>query len=775
MFSKEDDNDGASERDNDDSSKGTTSSSSSSSSDVEKKKNPMSSFFDRLVSRVAADQDAYVKEQQQQQQESTKVDNVATLTVDVDPTTTSTSTRKSATTSPSTIPPPVPVPVPDQPKDDAVVYRSMAERARLEAERMDAELTLTKIDKLEKQLIKAKAKGDTVEDVQRQLDSLQSKLRGETVSTVQPLPPVQVDATLDPKEVVVPESSIRTDDNRDKETRAWEEFIESKKELQGVTARMFEVFRKETLDGYNQEGIVGMPEFMVRIMAASLEMDYQDGIDIDKKELRRRFDLFRNQDYSYSTRPKPQFTHDEIDQAVTQLQQKDGSSSSSDLFASCPVSVIETMKAKAGDNVTQLAVYALEQNYYAALDNLDMTSMMPKLLRPFAKDVFESPYLQVTNETDSTSLFSKDTLIENLYPPCTRKEDGEPTISQVEALVTTVLPAAKFSSSSRPQKVPGGFFIEGKHKYKNGDELLEAIDNELAKSPLRDKMTVLYVPAIQKLQDSLDSITIDDLMDIDSEPDPVLYVIGPDIVRAPNRLGLTVTSILGLATSWYLSIYPFLLNDGIGRRLDQDLQLLEANLQPDLTWLTDLSVPLFVSFIGLQLVHEVAHRVVASMNGVKLSIPTFVPSLITGITSSVTTFKTVPKNKEVMFDVSAAGPLWGIVASSFALALGTKLTLISDPSTLPALPLDILRQSTLGGAIIENIMPGVLYSPEGASVAGMTIGLHPLAIAGYISLIVNALSLLPIGSKYNNKHSNNNRRIRLVLLSFPFHDVMSSF
>jgi hypothetical protein len=87
-------------------------------------------------------------------------------------------------------------------------------------------------------------------------------------------------------------------------------------------------------------------------------------------------------------------------------------------------------------------------------------------------------------------------------------------------------------------------------------------------------------------------------------------------------------------------------------------------------------------------------------------------------------------------------------------AVGSQLTLLSDPATLPCLPLDILRQSTLGGGIIDSILgAGALNVPAGSlgtpAVAGMTIPLHPVAIAGYISLFVNALGLLPIGSKLN--------------------------
>ena len=137
---------------------------------------------------------------------------------------------------------------------------------------------------------------------------------------------------------------------------------------------------------------------------------------------------------------------------------------------------------------------------------------------------------------------------------------------------------------------------------------------------------------------------------------------------------------------------------------------------------------------------------------IKTSVPVFVPSIITGITSTVTTFKEPVKNKTAMFDFSVSGPLAGMLASCFALVVGSQLSAVSDPSTFPALPLEILRQSTLGGGIIESILGNdVLSIPEGARgtalVNGMTVPLHPVALAGYFGLVVNALALLPIGSK----------------------------
>ncbi len=103
-----------------------------------------------------------------------------------------------------------------------------------------------------------------------------------------------------------------------------------------------------------------------------------------------------------------------------------------------------------------------------------------------------------------------------------------------------------------------------------------------------------------------------------------------------------------------------------------------------------------------------------------------------------------------MFDISIAGPLTGLLASLLALVLGSQLTLVNDPSLFPALPLELLRQSSLGGGIINAVLGNnVLGLPGGVTAAGMTVVLHPVAIAGFFGLFVNALSLLPVGSKWN--------------------------
>jgi hypothetical protein len=620
--------------------------------------------------------------------------------------------------------------------------RAKAERARLEAERMDAELTLMKIDRLAKQLSKAQTKGEAIDDLQRQLDDLQAKLRGEP-----PKPrPVPSKAVTQPVAMTAAGTTTPSTDQAKKNSIA----STSSSTRTSNDDDIVQTARKQILDGEDDvtiEFLRFVPGFMLKIMALTVEMDTGDAplTDADKEELVKRMNMIRAGDYSFSKRPKPEFTNEQIDDAVETYRRTKGVG----MFNNP-----EAAKMRAGGNETQIALDYLTFEYYSlgnveeAIENNDINRFLPVFLQSALNDTG----IEVSWNLTSTST---DFIYERLYPQCTRKEGEEPTEAQVDALMRTVLPAVKFSSSSKPEKVKGGYLIRGTHKFDKGDDLIDAIESELAKNgALAGKMTVLYTPDTTPAQFSLmdddSTLDFDEIMEAAMEEekrDPILYITGPDITRDSNRFGLTVASILGIATSWYLSIYPFLLNDEIARRVDGQLSLVEIGQQPDLTWLTDLSVPLFTTFLALQAVHELAHRIVAATKGVELSFPVFVPSLITGVTSTVTTFKSLPKNREDMFDISASGPLFGVIASAITIAIGTKLTLVSDPSMLPSLPLDILRQSTLGGGIIENIMPGSLYVPEGAPTNGIMISLHPVAIAGYISLIVNALSLLPIGSE----------------------------
>lgn len=233
----------------------------------------------------------------------------------------------------------------------------------------------------------------------------------------------------------------------------------------------------------------------------------------------------------------------------------------------------------------------------------------------------------------------------------------------------------------------------------------------------------------------------------------MLFIAGPDIARDPEVILRTVISALGIATTWYGSIYPFLSNSKLLDKATEAMELSDAGMPVDLSWLSDMSIPLFLTFIALQASHEVAHLAVAKSKKLEISVPTLVPSILSGITSSITTLKSSPKNRQELLEFAVAGPLTGMICSIVVLSYGLILTATADPSTVqsfPGLPLAILRQSSLGGGLIDIFLGnGVLNVPASAeaaqALASTMIALHPLAVAGFFGLLVNALALVPVG------------------------------
>eukprot|EP00542_Grammatophora_oceanica_P000401 CAMPEP_0194058534 /NCGR_PEP_ID=MMETSP0009_2-20130614/66531_1 /TAXON_ID=210454 /ORGANISM="Grammatophora oceanica, Strain CCMP 410" /LENGTH=97 /DNA_ID=CAMNT_0038708721 /DNA_START=48 /DNA_END=338 /DNA_ORIENTATION=+ len=89
-----------------------------------------------------------------------------------------------------------------------------------------------------------------------------------------------------------------------------------------------------------------------------------------------------------------------------------------------------------------------------------------------------------------------------------------------------------------------------------------------------------------------------EMMDVFNTPEPeVIFVLGPDIGRDRKYVLKTVSTSFGLAGMWYLSVYPFLFNSQLAERIDEQVQYANSGMPTDMSFLTDLSVPLFVTFL----------------------------------------------------------------------------------------------------------------------------------------------------------------------------------
>jgi hypothetical protein len=489
-------------------------------------------------------------------------------------------TPAEATPRPAPWAPPPPPKESLSPAARAASLRAQAESMRLEAERMDLELTLKKIAGLERKLAYAKTKetkgeGDdldsSVEDLRRELEILANKMRGEDTP--------KASATVT---ALKPATRIDTAQKRQSSTDVDKKGPSDK--MQSIIEPFSETAFQETKDVLKDA-----PPFMIKTLASQVGIDYETVGDVNTTELALRMDKMNRLDFSYSDRPRPTFSQEEIGRKKEQLK---------DLKRQGVVDKRLLDGAKGDD--TELALLSLEQDYYSGM-NADWSDA--DIVKVVQDEEWLKPVVAMFNKTVI------DNTIETLYPQCMRKEGQTPTMPHMQQLISDILPKASFLSSSKPEPVEGGYIIRGTNKNENGDVLIDAIDKLLAKSSLGEKMTVFYT----------NDFTIfgsENAEDIDFDEAPILYITGPDVVRKPLRVLLSIVSALGISTSWYLSVYPFLLNPALSQRVEQDLALVDANMAPDLSWLTDLSIPLFYTFFGIQLLHDFAHQAVAKSYGV---------------------------------------------------------------------------------------------------------------------------------------------------------------
>ena len=634
------------------------------------------------------------------------------------------------------VPPPPPKPL--SPQEQANQLRAAAERTRLEAEKMEAVLSLEKIAKLEKQLgSKAVEKdADRAAQIRRDIDSLKRKLNGEDVAPVPAPRAVKSVESESESDAAAAEESGAASTDRSSLVTATAVLEPEKKSYEPLPASEL----KGRVQKYEQA-----PKFMREIVARTAGIDYMDVSEVNATALVVKLHedelkyLERNQGNA------PNFSQEQIDAKVKELE-------------NVP-QFVKNLYGKDAKNDTAIALQMLQTEYES--DNMKRQLMRAlEEVEEGSENAREGPTLSPTNKanggndkaTSGSTLFGEveekseiERMMESYYPKSTRKEGTVPSQAQANILMADVMTKIKrFSPSGKPEEVPGGYIIRGTSEYENGQELIDAIDDALEKSRVREQLLVHFVA-------DPTPVTEDQLM-IGERP-PVLYVTSTDIAREGNRFVLAGVTSLAIGTAWYNSLYPFLLNPSLLKSSEEQLNLANAGMEYDLNFLTDMAIPLFTAFMGTQIVHEAAHWAVASSKKMEITFPTLVPSLVTGVTSSITALKRSPRNKQDLFDFAIVGPLAGIVASCALLFVGCGITATLDSASyaqLPALPLVVLRQSALGGGIIEYVLgDGMLSVPAStagtAALADVNISLHPFAIAGFFGLVVNAINLVPFG------------------------------
>ena len=153
-------------------------------------------------------------------------------------------------------------------------------------------------------------------------------------------------------------------------------------------------------------------------------------------------------------------------------------------------------------------------------------------------------------------------------------------------------------------------------------------------------------------------------------------------------------------------------------------------------------LPYSLSLMWILGCHEFSHYCAAIYYKIKATLPYFIPvPFFLGTFGAFLQMKSPVPHRKALFDIAIAGPIGGFIMTIPLLLWGLSLSEtvpLSEESGL--LNIESLNpRSSLLMTIFCKISLGSQFTGEAA------INLNPIAIAGYIGLIVTALNLMPVG------------------------------
>jgi Zn-dependent protease len=148
------------------------------------------------------------------------------------------------------------------------------------------------------------------------------------------------------------------------------------------------------------------------------------------------------------------------------------------------------------------------------------------------------------------------------------------------------------------------------------------------------------------------------------------------------------------------------------------------------------------SLMGILGMHELGHKLAASRQGVRSSLPYFIP----GVPTFMPTFGAViisgepPANRDRLFDLAFGGPLLGLavtVVVSFALA---PLTVVQY---LTAAEAEAAFRGSQIIALNPSLLMNAIFTLAGVTREGMVLVVSPIAWASWLGFVLHFLNLLP--------------------------------
>jgi len=139
--------------------------------------------------------------------------------------------------------------------------------------------------------------------------------------------------------------------------------------------------------------------------------------------------------------------------------------------------------------------------------------------------------------------------------------------------------------------------------------------------------------------------------------------------------------------------------------------------------------------------HEMGHKITADRKKIDATAPYFIPGpppILGGIGTfgAVIMQKTLPPNKDALFDIGSSGPIVGFIVATIVTTLGLAMAIPAPPpEQVGTLPMPLL--SILIARLLLNF--GMIPIPA----LGEELFMHPVQFAGWVGMVITMLNLLP--------------------------------
>jgi len=155
-----------------------------------------------------------------------------------------------------------------------------------------------------------------------------------------------------------------------------------------------------------------------------------------------------------------------------------------------------------------------------------------------------------------------------------------------------------------------------------------------------------------------------------------------------------------------------------------------------------LGMPYALALMLILGIHELGHYLTARHYDIRTTLPYFIPvPFFLGTFGAFIQIRSAIPNRKAVFDVGIAGPMAGLVATLPLLLWGLAHSQVvpenPDANLLSFTALDPKRSTLL--VLLSKLVLGSAITADSA------IQLHPVAVAGYLGLVVTALNLMPVG------------------------------